>query len=52
MREDVLEHLLRQGTKSQDALIRAWARRLLLSHGDRQEQRQKVPRRRQKPAAR
>jgi hypothetical protein len=48
---DPLEQLLRQGLTHKDVLIREWARRLLLSHGDRHEQRGKTPRRRPVPPA-
>jgi hypothetical protein len=44
-----LDALLKQGARHEDALVRAWARKLL-AHGDRLENRRKTPRRR-KPAA-
>jgi hypothetical protein len=48
---DPLDHVLRQAAAHKDVLIREWGRRLLLSHGDRVEQRAKKPGRRRSPAA-
>jgi hypothetical protein len=47
---DPIDALLRQGLTHKDAMIRAWARKLL-GHGDRREQRAKRPRRRPVPPA-